>query len=425
MIVNADSRIVLADMAARGETVDSIVTDPPYGLVSVVKRFGKDGSAPAKSDGPTGVYRRASTGFMGQAWDGTGIEQDPSFWRLCLDVLKPGGHLLAFAGTRTWHRIAVAIDDAGFEIRDSLMWLYGTGFPKSHDVAVSIDKAARGVPHGGADPTSPNHGKYRTQATEGRRSENDAGQGFGAGPGAFMRESGNKNARCLREEAAPWQGWGTALKPAFEPIIVARKPLVGTVAQNVLRHGTGALNIDACRVPIDPEADATQLRTMNRSKRENDTSGQAWGLSKGASDTPTVVRDDGRWPANVLTDGTLPGDQWRFFYTAKASKRDRNTDWQGNPVPLNLHPTVKPTDLMRWLVTLVTPPGGTVLDPFAGSGSTGKAARAAGFRFIGIEADPKFADLAWMRYGGSDFEAKMARLRWAIRANQEARNGAI
>jgi len=313
MIVNADCRRVLVRMIERGEQVDSIVTDPPYGLVSVVKRFGKGDSAPAKSDGATGVYRRASAGFMGQEWDGSGIEYDPAFWRLCMEVLKPGGHLVAFAGTKTMHRIASGIERGGFEVRDTLMWLYGTGFPKSHD------------------------------------------QG---------------------------DGWGSALKPAWEPITLARKPVIGSLKENHARYQVGALNIDA-------------------SKDES-----------------------GRWPANVLTDGGLPGEQWRYFYTTKASKSDRNVDWQGNRIPVeNRHPTVKPTDLMRWLVTLVTPPGGVVLDPFAGSGSTGKAARAAGFRFIGIEADPKFADIAWMRYGGSDFEAKMAHLRWAIRENEEARNG--
>lgn len=312
MIVNGDSREVLAGMIERGETVHSIVTDPPYGLVSVVKRFGKADSAPAKSEGPTGVYSRASANFIGQTWDATGIEQDPTFWRLCLDVLKPGGYLLAFGGTRTWHRIACAIEDAVFEVRDSLMWLFGTGMPKSHQ-------------HEG--------------------------------------------------------GRGTNLKPAWEPIIVARKAITGTIAATIEQHGTGALNIEASRT-------------------------------------------NGRWPANLIGGDDLPQDFWRFFYTTKASKKDRNSDWQGNPLPYpNAHPTVKPADLMQWLVRLVTPPGGTVLDPFAGSGSTGVAARREGFRFIGIEQDPRHADFAAMRVGGSDFEGRLAHLREAIRRNTEARNG--
>ena len=401
MIVNGDSREVLAEMIERGETVHSIVTDPPYGLTSVVKRFGKADSAPAKSDGATGIYRRASVGFMGQEWDGTGIEQDPSFWRLCLDVLKPGGHLLAFGGTRTWHRIGVAIDDAGFEIRDSLMWLYGTGFPKSHNVALSIDKA---VGHGNRGHRIAVASRYHPDGT--------------------LEPNGGNLPRyeAKTTEAAAWTGWGTALKPAWEPVIVARKPLIGTVAQNTLQHGVGALNIDGCRIETDENLNGGAY-AKGASKRETmwgDAAGNSWRRG-GAGE---YQQPEGRWPANVLTDGSLPGEQWRYFYTTKASKRDRNSDWQGNPLPYpNPHPTVKPADLMRWLVTLVTPPGGVVLDPFAGSGSTGKAARAAGFRFIGIEADPKFADIAWMRYGGSDFEAKMAHLRWAIRENEEARNG--
>jgi site-specific DNA-methyltransferase (adenine-specific) len=346
VIINGDSREILADMIERGETVHSIVTDPPYGLVSVVKRFGKEGSAPAKSNGATGVYKRASAGFMGQAWDGTGIEKDPVFWRLCYDVLLPGGHMLAFGGTRTWHRIACAIEDAGFEVRDCFMWLYGTGFPKSHN------------------------------------------QG---------------------------EGRGTALKPAWEPIFMFRKPLIGTVAANVLAHGTGALNIGACF--IGAEGGTKWVPVGDKGDR-----GQFGG---GIKDGAIADAGRGRWPANLIGDDDLPQDFWRFFYTTKASKKDRNSDWHGNPLPYpNAHPTVKPADLMQWLVRLVTPPGGVVLDPFAGSGSTGVAARREGFRFIGIEQDPRHADFATMRVGGSDFEAKLARLREAIRRNEEARDAA-
>jgi site-specific DNA-methyltransferase (adenine-specific) len=365
VIINGDSREILADMIERGETVHSIVTDPPYGLVSVVKRFGKEGSAPAKSNGATGVYKRVSAGFMGQAWDGTGIEQDPTFWRLCHDVLLPGGHLLAFGGTRTWHRIACAIEDAGFEVRDCLMWLYGTGFPKSHN------------------------------------------QG---------------------------EGRGTALKPAWEPIFMFRKPPVGTVAQNVLAHGTGALNIDGCRIEMqngetNPSVAQRQGAVNHLSTRPaKETEAEGKMVSRQSPEAFRRARSGealGRWPANLIGSDDLPQDFWRFFYTAKASKKDRNSDWQGNPLPYpNAHPTVKPTDLVQWLVRLVTPPGGTVLDPFTGSGSTGVAARREGFRFIGIEQDPRHTDFAAMRVGGSDFEAKLARLREAIRRNEEARDAA-
>lgn len=401
MILNADSREALAAMAARGETVHSIVTDPPYGLVSVVKRFGKEGSAPAKSEGATAVYKRASAGFMGQAWDGTGIEQDPAFWRLCYDVLKPGGHLLAFGGTRTWHRIACAIEDAGFEVRDTIMWLYGTGFPKSHDVSKGIDKmlGAERVVVG----ANPNHRAVSGVGYEGVYAGGNTGAAVISAPGS--------------PEAAAWDGWGTALKPAWEPIMVFRKPLIGTAAANVLAHGTGALNIDGCRVG---EAGGTKWVSTG-------DKGDVGQFGGGIKDGAVADAGKGRWPANLIGDAGLPQDFWRFFYTPKASKNDRSTDWQGKPIQAeNKHPTVKPTELMRWLCRLVTPPGGTVLDPFAGSGSTGKAARMEGFRFIGIEADPAFADVACQRSGsvGSDFEAKMARLREAIRRNEEARDAA-
>lgn len=473
MILNDDSRNALAAMAARGETVHSIVTDPPYGLVSVVKRFGKEGSAPAKSEGPTGVYRRASAGFMGQAWDGTGIEQDPTFWRLCYDVLLPGGHLLAFGGTRTWHRIACAIEDAGFEVRDSIMWLYGTGFPKSHDVSKGIDAK---VLTGGS---APKNLRQRDMGEDYRPHELAGTEGYGDGRMSRGADTDRdyKNAPPVsRPEAAEWTGWGTALKPAWEPIIVARKPLIGTVATNVLAYGTGALNIDGCRVEMqngetNPSVSRRQGAVNHLSTRPaKETEAEGKMVSRQSPDAFRRARsgeDLGRWPANVVHDGSPEvleafalygkagggfgtenraegtgiygkfsgatkgktvgfgdsGTAARFFYTTKASKKDRNTDWQGNPLPYpNAHPTVKPTDLMQWLVRLVTPPGGTVLDPFCGSGSTGVAARREGFGFIGIEQDPRHADFAAMRVGGSDFEAKMARLREAIRRNEEARN---
>jgi site-specific DNA-methyltransferase (adenine-specific) len=353
-------------------SVDSIVTDPPYGL-----------------------------GFMGKEWD-HGVP-GTQFWSEMLRVLKPGGHLLSFGGARTYHWLAANIETAGFEIRDQIMWMYGSGFPKSHNL------------------------------------EGD------------------------------WQGWGTALKPAHEPICVARKPLIGTVAANVLAHGTGALNIDGCRVAVSLDADKSQLRTMNRSVRED---GDGWGMSTISSDTPTVVRADGRWPANIIHDGSeevvasFPdakgqqgdlkghaatrespngifgamapakdhakrgdgGSAARFFYCAKTSKKDRDEGLENAPDKVlamsnqakaelkrgnskegsqlgvndiklrkNNHPTVKPTELMAYLCRLVTPPGGVVLDPFMGSGSTGKAAMQEGFKFVGIEREPDYMEIARAR----------------------------
>lgn len=386
-----DCRTVLAGMAPA--SVDAIVTDPPYEL-----------------------------GFMGKAWDSAGIAYDPEVWAQALRVLKPGGHLLAFGGTRTWHRLAVAIEDAGFEIRDSLMWLYGSGFPKSLDVSKAIDKAA------GAE----------REVIRPRLYEMTDGGGY----------SGNLNTSKPRSESAEitapatdaarqWEGWGTALKPAWEPIVLARKPLVGTVARNVLEHGTGALNIDGCRVAATEALVRPSIQRM-----DNAVLGK--GLGAG-----TQVEPAGRWPANVILDpeagalldeqsgvsksppvgsvtNTKPrksgsmagplrnavpqengygdsGGASRFFYCAKASKRDRN---YGLPEGAkNDHPTVKPSSLMRYLVRLITPPGGIVLDPFMGSGSTGIAAVLEGFEFVGIDQDEHYlTDLAEPRIAAAEAE---------------------
>ncbi len=295
---------------------------------------------------------------MGKRWD----YDVPSVevWQECLRVLKPGGHLLAFAGTRTQHRMAVRIEDAGFEIRDMIAWVYGSGFPKS----LNLD------------------GEHK--------------------------------------------GWGTALKPALEPITVARKPLAGTVAANVLEHGTGALNVDGCRVGTDGG-------TAKGSKPMGEGNGIYGAGLHGACEITQLSA--GRWPANLIHDGSdevvelfpqqssgsrsagvrkgmgfhgadgdggpaiqgSSGSAARFFYCAKTSKRDRGDG--------NNHPTVKPTDLMRYLCRLVTPPGGVVLDPFMGSGSTGKAAVAEGFCFIGIEREAEYLEIARRRIVGPDSEA--------------------
>jgi site-specific DNA-methyltransferase (adenine-specific) len=299
-------------------SVDSVVTDPPYGL-----------------------------SFMGKKWDYDVPASE--VWAECLRVLKPGGHLLAFAGTRTQHRMAVRIEDAGFEIRDMIAWVYGSGFPKSHN---------------------------------------------------------------LKDE---WQGWGTALKPALEPITVARKPFTGTVAANVLAHGTGALNVDGCRVE---GADAQQGRTRNGGGIVGNAS--SYELPDYKAPMPS-----GRWPANLIHDGgEFLGEQARFFYCAKASKKDRDEGLEGFALRApdhgkgnaagglqvsnskhpraNIHPTVKPTDLMRYLCRLVTPPNGIVLDPFMGSGSTGKAAKLEGFQFIGIEREAEYLEIAKARIEGAE-----------------------
>lgn len=381
---HGDCLAVLATLP--DNSVDAIVTDPPYGL-----------------------------SFMGRKWDYDVPEV--AVWAECLRVLKPGGHLLAFAGTRTQHRMAVRIEDAGFEIRDMIAWVYGSGFPKSLNVANAIHDAAIGQPQGGTKPGSKNHGKFKGGCSD----ENETGRGFGAGPGQFMAESGSKAERDLVEQAQPWQGWGTALKPALEPITVARKPLRGTVAENVLAHGTGALNIDGCRV-------GAEGGTAKGSKPQGAGNGIYGAGLHGACEITQL--DAGRWPANLIHDGSdevlagfpakagasapvkgteasaasvgnvtgerVPGafhadtgSAARFFYCAKASKKDRGGE--------NNHPTVKPTDLMAYLCRLVTPPGGVVLDPFMGSGSTGKAAMLEGFHFIGIEREAEYLEIARAR----------------------------
>jgi len=371
-------------------SVDAIVTDPPYEL-----------------------------GFMGKSWDSSGIAYSVELWQECLRVLKPGGHLLAFGGSRTWHRIAVAIEDAGFDVRDSIAWLYGSGFPKSHNVANAIDKLM-GASNRGHAISSGN--KYHPTTGEPRAN------------GEVLPKYESRTA-----ESEGWAGWGTALKPAFEPIVVARKPLVGTVAANVLQWGVGGLNIDGSRI-------GTDSISINNYGAGFDPKGNLNGLSQVGQEYETKT-SQGRWPANIILDeytaglldeqsgatksstgSTHPntsngyhgnlygqpekvhgfgdsGGASRFFYVAKASKKDRNegledlpeianSEWpqsldgddkRGAAPRQNFHPTVKPTALMEYLVKLVTPPGGTVLDPFTGSGSTGKAALLNGFKFIGIE----------------------------------------
>lgn len=413
-IKHGDCLEVMRGMA--DNSVDAIVTDPPYGL-----------------------------SFMGKKWD----YDVPSVevWAECLRVLKPGGHLLAFAGTRTQHRMAVRIEDAGFEIRDMIAWVYGSGFPKSLDVSKAIDKAA------GAEREvvgKRNRILNRTPSEAWVKSNEPSiirqgDSGLSAGSGVW-----SDITAPATPEAERWQGWGTSLKPALEPITVARKPLVGTVAENVLEHGTGALNIDGCRV-----GDTVETWPASRSYAP----GQIQPGGKGETQA-TGAAPAGRWPANLIHDGSeevvgcfpeanhktggrfnKSGDGWgtgdhapggysdtgsaaRFFYCAKASKADRDEGLDGmherpaaamagnmvsgqrlagdgspifTPTRRNVHPTVKPTALMRYLCRLVTPPGGTVLDPFTGSGSTGKAAKLEGFNFIGIEREAEYVAIAEAR----------------------------
>lgn len=546
-IHHGDSRDVLAAMP--DNCVDAVVTDPPYALVSIVKRFGQPGAAPAKGND---AYARASAGFMGQSWDTGEVAFATEFWAQVLRVLKPGGHVVAFSGTRTYHRLAVAIEDSGFEIRDQLAWVYGSGFPKSHDVSKAIDKMF------GAEREVVGFSKGRSGSVHG------GGQSVGE-PDPITRPA--------TPQAQQWEGWGTALKPSHEPvvlarkpltpdaerdisvwnllkvraklwlmlsaitaesrfqlnqaerkeafdfaqwdaeklsstlgdlsaltdtyqfesvlttslstvtswlntlegfsqlpntsitkttcdmttdwktlrfctsqitplsiipekmlqgghnalagtaekylaatfaklnailelsalgnaigqdqvdspeeddrthkqpIVLARKPLIGTVAANVLEHGTGAINIDGCRVGDEvrhnPSAGNKNLEgrtTVTPISAHKETEGR------------TAV---GRFPANILHDGDQFGENGHYFYSPKASKKDRGEG--------NIHPTVKPTDLMAYLCRLVTPPGGVVLDPFMGSGSTGKGAHAEGFRFIGIEREENFFEIAAAR----------------------------
>lgn len=364
------------------ESVDSIVTDPPYGL-----------------------------GFMGKAWDDLPPSQE---WaEACYRVLKPGGHIAAFGGTRTWHRLAVAIEDAGFEMRDSLAWLYGSGFPKSHDVGKAIDRMA------GAEREV--IGSKVGQPGYHLSGKGDAGPAYGANLQQLTTEQRQAAATITAPatpEAAEWSGWGTALKPAFEPIVLARKPLAEkTVAKNVLEHGTGAINIDACRIEGDMSGGTWGCKQTSSIGFHGGTEGSGYRTSRNPA---------GRWPANVILDehaaawvdeqsgqvggqggphkGTAAsqgvtgwkGGEWnwkdtggasRFFYTAKAPKRERPNV---NGVQ---HPTVKPLAIMQWLIRLVTPPNGAVLDPFAGSGTTIEAAITEGFNAIGIEREAEYLPL--------------------------------
>jgi hypothetical protein len=341
---------------------------------------------------------------MGKKWDSTGVAFRVETWREVFRVLKPGAYLVACGGTRTYHRMVVAIEDAGFEVRDSLAWLYGSGFPKSMDISKAIDKqqgAEREVI--GANP---NHRPVSGVNYEGVYAGGNTG-------------AANLTSPCT-DDAKKWEGWGTALKPAYEPIVVARKPFKGTLVENVLTHGTGGLNIDACR-----------LDGNESTERVSGSNGNIYGADNRVG--MIRVSDQGRWPANVVIDevaaaaideqsgdcrsaGNYPSDAKpeglfgartqgqlyddvggasRFYYCAKPSREERDMGFYAGKG--NNHPTVKPVELMRWLVKLVTPVDGIVLDPFTGSGTTGMACAYEQRKFVGVEREAEYIEIAKRR----------------------------
>lgn len=399
-VVGGDNRASLAAMD--DASVDAVVTDPPYEL-----------------------------GFMGRKWDSTGIAYDVAFWREVYRVLKPGAHLLAFGGTRTYHRMACAIEDAGFEIRDSLHWVYTQGFPKSLDVSKAIDKA---------------EGQYRSEELPHPTNACKGGKWCNCQmldvTGRYSPTKHPAFSLPATVSSRRWSGWGTALKPSHEPIILARKPLLGTVAENVVEWGTGALNVEGCRIGNN------EIKTWGYKADKVD---KIYGVSLGME--PAI--HFGRWPPNLLLSHTpdcgdtcLPGcavdeverqsassRMFPVFYAAKPTRGERDAGCEALPgrsgaeavgrdegsagthspragagrvaaTVTNHHPTVKPIDLMRWLVRLITPPGGLVLDPFAGSGTTGCAAVLEGMEFLGLEREAEYVAIAearieyWQRQAG-------------------------
>ena len=481
---NGDCLNILKMMIEDEVFVDSIVTDPPYHLTSIVERFGKDNSAPAQY-GTDGAFKRASTGFMGKEWDGGDIAFRQETWELCLKVLKPGGHLLAFSASRNYHRMAVAIEDAGFEIRDQIMWLYGSGFPKSMNIGKTLDKKL------GNERES--LGTKIKKAGDMRSGNYDKGGDY------------DDIELEITKGNSEWEGWGTALKPAHEPLVLARKPLSEkSVVDNVLKHRTGGINIDECRVEgndakypdTNPDfrdqgrqskenmgidklsfgqtENVKRKKVVRKSRDENgvwtnDNSGMKAEGSEYADADPR-----GRFPSNVMHDGSdvvkdifpntkssnvsrerkagtefgqssgwnkhnnvdsglMPaygddGSASRYFYCAKTSKAERNQGLDNLPTKKassmpgrrnpndmkdskidndvtgrfvtqkkNIHPTVKPIKLMKYLCRLITPKGGTILDPFMGSGSTGMAAKEENFDFIGIEKEEEYFNIATAR----------------------------
>lgn len=360
-ILQGDNRETLKTIP--DNSIDAIVTDPPYGI-----------------------------DFLGKAWDAnTGALET---YQECLRVLKPGGHILAFSAARTYHHLAITLEQAGFEIRDQIMWIYSSGFPKSQDVGRSIQRSL---------------GVKETK----KRTTNEPSYG---GRGDHITQEPSEQVVVTDPEAQKWEGWGTNLKPAHEPIALARKPLKQSIAKNCQEWGVGALNIDACRVAatdLKPGVMSTTTHDNYNAEKNSEV-----GLREGEQQD-WIPSELGRFPSNVL--GEIP-DYQKYFYCPKVSRSERHVGHETPPpmfgnvkgcydengerfavgldaakLPGNNHPTVKPIELMKYLIKLVTPPGGTVLDPFNGSGSTGCAAVELGHPYIGCELDPKYVDIAHKR----------------------------
>ena len=445
LLLNGDCIEQMQKLKDEGKQIDSVVTDPPYHLTSIVERFGKEGSAPAKDR--DGLYQRQARGFMGKEWDGGDIAFRTDTWKLAYDLLKPGGYLLAFSASRNYHRMAVAIEDAGFEIRDQIMWIYGSGFPKSLNIGKAIDKK-----QGNEREVT---GKGKPMSSLGVMHDDD-----------WQSDSEYNETKGNSE----YEGWGTALKPAHEPIVMARKPLEGTNIDNVLKYGTGAINIDGCRIQGDDTGGERKITTRKSRDENNVWTDENSGMKQEANHFADAD-PKGRYPANLMHDGSdvvkdifpnnkstrhmsykrsggdfidgIPNQEeksWfvseegsasRYFYSAKVSASERNQGLDNFPIKQtqgggggigdykddvnsasgkfgsekapqkNTHPTVKPVDLMKYLCRLVTPKGGTVLDPFMGSGSTGIAAKSLEFDFIGIEREKEYYDIASARVNAS------------------------
>ena len=374
MLLNEDCLEAMQKLIDDGVQVDSVVTDPPYHLQSIVDRFGKEGSAPAQY-GTDGAFARASKGFMGQEWDGGDVAFRKETWELALKLLKPGGHLLAFSASRNYHRMAVAIEDAGFEIRDQIMWLYGSGFPKSLNIGKGVEAYNK---TGKTDTVAFRKTRMGENYKPTGQKEYYKGRAFSAGNEVIEEDE------TEQEIDNEWDGWGTALKPAHEPIVMARKQIEGNNVTNVLKHGTGGINIDGCRVGLSEDDDP---RLGGKGTWKTDKAGKEI-YDVGFTGEDIGSSELGRFPANVMHDG-LQEDWARFFYCPKVSRAERSED--------NPHPTVKPQELMKYLCRLVTPKGGTVLDPFMGSGSTGMACKDEGFEFIGIEKEKEYFEIAEKR----------------------------
>jgi len=450
-----DNRESLRRLIDSGVRVHSIVTDPPYGLVSVTKRFGKEGSAPARANGNDGSFGRLSGGFMGKLWDGSGIERDPEFWALLYEILLPGGYVFAFSGSRTGHWQACAMEMAGFIMHPMHGWVFGTGFPKAHNASKAIDRTMGITREVVGQQKAPGFAKSNVEH------------------GQQGRETWDfpvYDDKPVTPEAARWEGWayGTqAQKPALEPIYLGQKPFSEkTGAANMLKHGVGAINVNGCRVPSTDNLNggAYAIKPTERENLWGEEAGNAWRRG-GAGE---FVQPEGRYPSNLILDGSpevvsmfpagksgKPGtrravaeslsmsgdlglngrvevgyadegstarffhhfpieelcedegcdhhgtdhvcrtrpDMDPLFYSAKAGKEDRAG---------SKHPTVKPIALMQYLVRHITPPGGIVLDPFAGSGTTAVAAGREGFDCILMEAEDEYLSFLMERFGQSD-----------------------